>query len=67
MERPDTLKIFDNSLIDQFNQITKEVQYWDLRCGVTKGTSIEFTDQKSKEISSYEINKCGIRTFSKGG
>ncbi|MEJ2277506.1 MAG: TldD/PmbA family protein [Candidatus Lokiarchaeota archaeon] len=68
MERLDILKIFDNKLIDQINKITlDEIEYWDLRVGITKGTTIEFTNQKSKEISNYEINKCGLRTFINGG
>jgi TldD protein len=68
MEKSDILKIFDEELVKHIDKlIFNEVEYWDLRCGVTRGTSIEFTDQKSKEISSYEINKCGIRTFKNGG
>ena len=62
------LKIFDDNLISRLNKLSyNEIDYWDIRAGLTLGTSIDFTNQKSKEISSYEIINCGIRTFLNGG
>lgn len=68
MELSDDLKQLDESLITQLNQIAHDkVEYWDIRTEVNKGTSLEFTNQKSKEISSFEIINCGIRAFKNGG
>jgi len=68
MEISDELNEFDEKLIKQLNQIAKEkVEYWDIRTEVNNGTSLDFTDQKSKEISSFEIINCGIRAFKNGG
>ena len=64
----DELKIFDDQLIVNLNQIAaNKIEYWDIKSGVSIGTNLDFTDQKSKEISSYEIKECGIRTFVNGG
>ena len=64
MEIKNELKLFDN---DFMNHLTQEagnkVDYWDIRATISNGTTIDFTDQKSTEISSYEITNCGIRTF----
>ena len=68
MEAIDKLKIIDDKLIKELNQIASDkIQYWDIRTGVITGTNLDFTDQKSKEISSFEISECGIRTFVNGG
>ncbi|MFX0006495.1 MAG: TldD/PmbA family protein [Promethearchaeota archaeon] len=68
MEISDDLKAIDENLIKQLNQIAKnKVEYWDLRTEVNNGTSLDFTNQKSKEISSFEIIDCGIRAFKNGG
>lgn len=68
MELPEDLKIFDEKLIRKFNQISSnKIDFWDVRAGNNISSSIEFTDMKSKEISSSETNKCGIRTFYNGG
>ena len=64
----DQLKILDEALIRKFHDLgVHQIDYWDIRCGVTTGTTVDFTDQKSKEISSYESCECGIRTFTNGG
>jgi len=68
MEISDELNEIDEKLVKQLNQIAKEkVEYWDIRTEVNNGTSLDFTDQKSKEISSFEIINCGIRAFKNGG
>ncbi len=68
MELIEELKIFDEKLIKKLNNLSNnKIEYWDIRAGTSIGTSIEFTDKKSKEISSYETNKCSIRTFLNGG
>ncbi|MFW9999025.1 MAG: TldD/PmbA family protein [Candidatus Hermodarchaeota archaeon] len=68
MEISDHLKAIDNNLISQLNQIGKDkVEYWDIRAEANNGISIDFTNQKSKEISSFEIINCGIRAFKNGG
>jgi TldD protein len=68
MEISEDLKPIDDNLINQLNQIAKEkVNYWDIRTEVNNGTSLDFTNQKSKEISSFEIINCGIRAFKNGG
>ncbi|MFX1256991.1 MAG: TldD/PmbA family protein [Promethearchaeota archaeon] len=68
MEIVDELKIIDNRLIKELNRIAgNKIDYWDIRCGVSVGTNLDFTDQKSKEISSYELKDCGIKTFLNGG
>ncbi|MFX1552658.1 MAG: TldD/PmbA family protein [Promethearchaeota archaeon] len=68
MEFVDDLKEIDEKLIDELHQISKnKIEYWDIRAGVNHGTNLDFTDQRSKEISSYKIIECGIRTFINGG
>ncbi len=68
MEISDDLKKIDEDLISQLNQFAKEkVEYWDIRTEVNNGTSLDFTNQKSKEVSSFEIINCGIRAFKNGG
>ena len=62
------LKVFDDNLISRLNKLSSEkIEYWDIRAGSTIGNNIDFTNQKSKEVSSYEILNCGIRTFLNGG
>ena len=62
------LKIFDDKLIRTLNNLSSnKVDYWDVRADINTGTTIEFTDRKSKQISTHEIGSCGIRTFSNGG
>ena len=64
----DEFKIFDDNLIKQFYEVGKsKIDYWDIRSGLNSGITIDFTNQKSKEISSYETIECGIRTFINGG
>jgi TldD protein len=68
MDLADDLKIFDNDLIADLNRLAQNsVDYWDIRASINKGTTIDFVDQKSKEISFYELNDCGIRSFVNGG
>ena len=68
MEISDELKEIDETLINQLNQIAQgKVEYWDIRTEVNNGISLDFTNQKSKEISSFEIINCGIRAFKNGG
>ncbi|MFX0038633.1 MAG: TldD/PmbA family protein [Promethearchaeota archaeon] len=68
MEISDDLKKIDETLVSQLNQIAKEkVDYWDIRTEINNGTSLDFTNQKSKEISSFDLINCGIRAFKNGG
>ncbi|TFG11773.1 MAG: TldD/PmbA family protein [Promethearchaeota archaeon] len=68
MELMDDLKFIDTGFIKNLNDLaSNKIEYWDLRCEASIGTNIDFTDQKSKEISSYEVYDCGIRTFINGG
>ncbi len=68
MEISDELKRIDENLINQLNRIANDkAEYWDIRAEVNNGTSLDFTNQKSKEISSFEIINCGIRAFKNGG
>ncbi|MHA1659423.1 MAG: TldD/PmbA family protein [Promethearchaeota archaeon] len=68
MEIIEELKTIDESLINKLNQTAaNKIEYWDIKCGFTTGTAIDFTDQKSKDISSYSVSECGIRTFLNGG
>lgn len=68
MEITEDLKNIDDKLIEKLNQIAlNKIEYWDIRCSVNVGTSLDFTDQKSKEISSSEMIDCGIRGFINGG
>ncbi|MBD3197036.1 MAG: hypothetical protein GF317_18425 [Candidatus Lokiarchaeota archaeon] len=68
MVQDELLKIFDNNLISRLADKAKDqIEYWDIRASSKEGSSVEFTDNKSKEISAYQINKCGIRTFLNGG
>ena len=68
MEISDEIKEIDENLIKQLNQIAQnKAEYWDIRAEVNNGTSLDFTNQKSKEVSSFEIVNCGIRAFKNGG
>ncbi|HDZ18172.1 hypothetical protein LCGC14_1259980 [marine sediment metagenome] len=68
MDISDDLKDIDEKLITELYQLAKnKVEYFDLRAEVNSGTNLDFTDQKSKEISSFQINECGIRAFNNGG
>jgi TldD protein len=62
------LKILDDHLIDNLHKLAKDkIEYWDLRLSLKSGTNLDFTNQRSKEVSSYNLNECGIRTFVNGG
>ena len=68
MEINDDLKVFDNTFINKLHrEAENKIEYWDIRATYSQGTTLDFTDQKSTEISSYEIINCGIRTFVNGG
>lgn len=68
MEFDDDLKEIDNKLIKELHKIARDkVEYWDVRSRVSHGATIDFTDLKSKEISSHYITECGIRAFINGG
>ncbi|MBD3255135.1 MAG: TldD/PmbA family protein [Candidatus Lokiarchaeota archaeon] len=68
MEVVDKIKFVDQQLLKKLNELSgQKIQYWDLKAGIKYGTSLDFTDQKSKEISSFEIKECSIRTFRNGG
>lgn len=68
MEIIEKLKVFDDNLISQLNKLSiNKIDYWDIRAGSSIGNNIDFTNRKSKEVSSYEILNCGIRTFLNGG
>ena len=68
MEIQDDLKCIDDDLIKKLNQLaSNNIEYWDIRCGFKTGTTLEFTEQISKQITSYETVDCGIRTFVNGG
>lgn len=69
LKKIDEFKIFDDNLIKNLNELAKRkrIEYWDLRCELNKGTNLEFTNKRSKKISSHEILECGIRTFINGG
>ena len=68
MEFDDDLKEIDDKLIKELHNIARDkVEYWDIRSGVSHGATIDFTDLKSKEISSHYITECGIRAFLNGG
>lgn len=68
MDIAEELKIADRQLTKKLQKIAKDqIEYWDIRIGIKNGTNLDFTDQKSREISSYDIIECGIRTFINGG
>ncbi|NVM44137.1 MAG: TldD/PmbA family protein [Candidatus Lokiarchaeota archaeon] len=68
MEISDDLKLFDSTFINKLHrEAENKIEYWDIRATYTEGTNLDFTDQKSTEISSYDITNCGIRTFINGG
>ena len=68
MEIQDDLKFVDNNLIKKLNQFAaNNIEYWDIRCGFKTGTTLEFAEQISRQITSYETVDCGIRTFLNGG
>ena len=54
-----------------FRSLEREVNfkadYWDLRTRYSEGTVIEFSDEKSKEISTYNLIGSSIRVFINGG
>ena len=52
METVEEIKLIDENLINELNNVaSNKLEYWDIRCSVNKGMSLDFTDQKSKEIS----------------
>ncbi|MFX0044193.1 MAG: PmbA/TldA family metallopeptidase, partial [Candidatus Hodarchaeota archaeon] len=68
MEIADELKIYDESLVKELTNLARNnIEYWDIRTTLNNGTVLSFTNQRSKEISSYETLECGIRTFINGG
>ncbi|MFX0059182.1 MAG: TldD/PmbA family protein [Candidatus Heimdallarchaeota archaeon] len=68
MEIAEELKILDDEIVNQFiRNSNNKIEYWDIRAGLNIGTLIDFTNQKSKEINSYENIECSIRTFVNGG
>jgi TldD protein len=68
MAEDNELLLFPDDLIDQLHiKARNKVEYWDIRAGLSKGNTIEFSDEKSKEITSYLLTGCSIRTFSEGG
>lgn len=68
MDIAEDLKEIDDELIKDLNLLAKNrIDFWDIRTGVSRGTTIDFTDLKSKEISSHSITECGIRAFNNGG
>ncbi|MHA1196308.1 MAG: PmbA/TldA family metallopeptidase, partial [Promethearchaeota archaeon] len=61
------LDVFDDKLINWIEKNTKNlVDYWDIRAEVKSGNFLEFTNRKSKEISSYELVECSIRALYEG-
>jgi TldD protein len=68
MDFEDDLKEIDDKLIRELYSISKDkIEYWDVRTGVSRGVTLDFTDLRSKEISSHYITECGIRAFINGG
>ncbi|MHA1535770.1 MAG: TldD/PmbA family protein [Promethearchaeota archaeon] len=68
MKTYDELSLFDNAFIaDLLREAGNKVEYWDIRATASEGTTLDFTDQRSTEISSYEMTNCGIRAFINGG
>lgn len=68
MEFVDELKIFDNNLINKLNNLaSNKIEYWDIRSSISTGINLDFTNSKSREVSSYKISECGIRAFINGG
>ncbi|MFW9867796.1 MAG: TldD/PmbA family protein [Candidatus Thorarchaeota archaeon] len=68
MENFEDLKEIDANLIEELNNIANEkIDYWDVRAGISRGVILDFTDSRSKEISSRYITDCGIRAFNNGG
>ena len=68
MEFIDELKIIDDNLINKLNKLaSNKIEYWDIRSSLSTGTALDFTDQKSKEISAYEVRDLGVRAFKNGG
>ena len=68
METHAELNLFDNALFaDLLQEAGNKVEYWDIRATANEGTALDFTDQRSTEISSYEMTNCGIRSFIGGG
>ncbi|MFX1268033.1 MAG: TldD/PmbA family protein [Promethearchaeota archaeon] len=68
MEIADELKIYDDNLVKELSNLARNnIEYWDIRTALNNGTVLSFTNQRSKEISSYETLECGIRAFINGG
>jgi len=68
MEFDDDLKEIDDTLIEELHSTARDkIEYWDVRSGISHGVTIDFTDLKSKEISSHYSTECGIRAFHNGG
>ncbi len=59
METDKELSLFNNAFIaDLLREAGNKVEYWDIRATVSEGTTLDFTDQRSTEISSYEMTNC---------
>ena len=68
MKIVDELKIFDNNLVSKISNLAQNnIDYWDIRTTLNNGTTLDFTNRKSKEITSFETLECGIRAFINGG
>ncbi len=68
MEIKEELKNIDEPLISRLNRLSSsKIEYWDINCNICEDMALDFTDQKSKEISSSLTTECGIRTFVGGG
>jgi TldD protein len=68
MDLIEELKIFDDKLVERLDQLSRnKLDYWDIRTAIKTGVTVEFTDNKSKELSTYQKENCGIRTFFNGG
>ncbi|MHA2037405.1 MAG: TldD/PmbA family protein [Promethearchaeota archaeon] len=68
MDIADDLKEIDDKLIKELENIAKDkIEFWDVRTGINYGTTLDFTDLKSKEISTHYVTECGIRAFNNGG
>jgi len=52
MEIADELKIYDDNLVKELSNLARNnIEYWDIRTTLNNGTVLNFTNQRSKEIS----------------
>ena len=60
--------IFNDELFQSLERENiPKVDYWDIRARYSEGTVIEFSDEKSKEISTYNLIGSSIRVYINGG